>query len=159
MKIIFWNIRGMGQLARVRQLKELMSQEKVDIIGIHETIKQSFSSQELERLSLGGPFSWNWVPSRGHSGGILMGVKEDLLQVENWEQGEFFVGTTVRHRILNFRWDVLVVYGPANHELSMSFLEELRMRCQETELPLMIGGILISSDVYKTKAQGLVMKS
>ena len=88
-----------------------------------------------------------------------MGVKEDLLQVEKWEQGEFFVGATVRHRILNFRWDVLVVYGPANHELSMSFLEELRMRCQETELPLMIGGILISLDVYKTKAQGLVMKS
>ena len=45
-----------------------------------------------------------------------MGVKEDILQVENWDLGETFVGVTVRHRLSNFRWDVLVVYGPANHD-------------------------------------------
>jgi len=65
---------------------------------------------------LGGCLVGIWIPSRGHSGGILVGVKEDILQVENWDLGETFVGVTVRHRLSNFRWDVLVVYGPANHD-------------------------------------------
>ena len=68
-----------------------------------------------------------------------MGVKVDLLQVENWESGEFFVGATVRHKVLNFRWDILTVYGPANHERSPCFLQELTMRCQNATLPIVMG--------------------
>lgn len=33
MKIIMWNIRGMGRTARRRQLKEMIIKEKPDIIG------------------------------------------------------------------------------------------------------------------------------
>ena len=68
-----------------------------------------------------------------------MGVKEDLLQVENWEQGEFFVGATIRHKILNFRWDTL----GAHHDLSLNFLQELRIRCRGATLPVVIGGTSI----------------
>jgi len=57
MKMLFWNIRGMGKLARVRHLKDLVAQEQIDIIGIQETIKQSFSTQELENLVKWGLFS------------------------------------------------------------------------------------------------------
>ena len=57
MKMLFWNIRGMGKQARVRHLKDLVAQEQIDIIGIQETIKQSFSIQELENLVKWGLFS------------------------------------------------------------------------------------------------------
>jgi len=57
MKMLFWNIRGMGKQARVRHLKDLVAQEQIDIIGIQETIKQSFSTQELENLVKWGLFS------------------------------------------------------------------------------------------------------
>ena len=83
MRVLFWNIRGLGKLARVRQLKELTENEKVDIVGIQETIKQTFSPHDLDSLALGGCLVGIWIPSRGHSGGILVGVKEDILQVEN----------------------------------------------------------------------------
>ena len=59
MRVLFWNIRGLGKLARVRQLKELVANEKVDIIGIQETIKQTFSPHDLDSLAPGGMFSWN----------------------------------------------------------------------------------------------------
>jgi exonuclease III len=39
MKVMIWNIRGMGKKARVRQLKEMISREDVDILGVQETIK------------------------------------------------------------------------------------------------------------------------
>ena len=54
MKGLFWNIRGMGQPARIRQLKELLVQHQVDIVGLQETIKQSFSQKELDSLMPGG---------------------------------------------------------------------------------------------------------
>jgi hypothetical protein len=35
---------------------------------------------------------WNWVPSMGHLGGIMMGVKEDRYEVENWDTETYFMG-------------------------------------------------------------------
>lgn len=140
MKLIMWNIRGMGQRSRIRQLKEMIAQWKPEIIGLQETIKRSFREWELEALAPGGGYKWGWIAASGHSGGILMGVKEDILQVENWETGEFFVGVTLRHRTLNFRWDCITVYAPAQHEHSARFLEELSMRCRNAILPFLIGG-------------------
>ena len=49
-------------------------------------------------------------------GGILLGVKADRLEVENWETDDFFVGATIRNRLTNVRWDMITVYGPANHD-------------------------------------------
>lgn len=140
MKIVIWNIRGMGRLARIRQLKELMAKEKPDIIGLQETIKKSFSERELEALAPGGGYKWGWIAASGHSGGILLGAKEDILQIEDWETGTFYVGATIRDRLTNVRWDCLTVYGPAQHDRSEEFLEELRIRCEKAVLPLLIGG-------------------
>ena len=129
MKALIWIIRGMGKPARVRQLKELIQSTQADIAGLQETIKQDFTNSELEAIAPGGSFYWNWLAATGHSGGILLGVKNDLLEIENWEVDDFFVGVTVRHRKLNFRWDFVNVYGPANHDLSPDFnlyLEDVR---------------------------------
>ena len=69
-----------------------------------------------------------------------MGVKNDILQIEDWEVDEFFVGATVRHRKMNFRWDFLTVYGPANHDLSEEFILSLFRRCENASLHLVTGG-------------------
>ena len=70
MKALFWNIRGMGKPSRVRLLKDLISQEQFELVGVQETIKQHFFLQELEALMPGINFKWNWVPAKGHSGGF-----------------------------------------------------------------------------------------
>uniref|UniRef100_A0A453SF88 Endonuclease/exonuclease/phosphatase domain-containing protein n=1 Tax=Aegilops tauschii subsp. strangulata TaxID=200361 RepID=A0A453SF88_AEGTS len=49
----------------------------IDIVGLQETIRQDFSIHELHGLSR-HPFSWQWLPASGLSGGILLGVREDL---------------------------------------------------------------------------------
>jgi len=142
MKALFWNIRGMGKPSRVRLLKDLISQEQFELVGVQETIKQHFFLQELEALTPGINFKWNWVPAKGHSGGILLGVRGDILEVENWVTGNFFVEAQVRHRSSNLRWSFLTVYGPANHELSEIFLMELKQRCCQITFPLVVGVIL-----------------
>jgi hypothetical protein len=39
MKFMFWNIRGLGALARRRQIRELIVDEKLNVIRLYETIK------------------------------------------------------------------------------------------------------------------------
>jgi hypothetical protein len=69
-----------------------------------------------------------------------MGVKEDKIQVENWEIGTYFVRVTIRCRVLNIGWDILIVYGPADHSDFGAFLEDIGKRCEEVNLPLLTGG-------------------
>jgi hypothetical protein len=50
--------------------------EQVDIVGIQETIKKTFSVSELENLAPGKGFSWKWVEAKGHSGGFSWWLKK-----------------------------------------------------------------------------------
>lgn len=140
MKVIMWNIRGMGRLPRLRQLKEMIARESPDILGLQETIKQNFSEHELESLAPGRGYKWGWIEALGHSGGILLGVKDGILEVEDWDSLKFFMRVTVKHRIDNIRWECLSVYGPAQHEKAQEFLEELSLKCERVILPLLLGG-------------------
>ncbi|KAE8807511.1 hypothetical protein D1007_16304 [Hordeum vulgare] len=83
MKLLCWNIRGFGLTGRRRQLIEYMRQEEIDIVGLHETIRQDLSMLELQRLSH-HQFASQWLPAAGHSAGILIGVREDTFSVEDF---------------------------------------------------------------------------
>uniref|UniRef100_A0A453FS01 Endonuclease/exonuclease/phosphatase domain-containing protein n=1 Tax=Aegilops tauschii subsp. strangulata TaxID=200361 RepID=A0A453FS01_AEGTS len=55
-----------------------MRDERIDIVAIQETMRTEFTLSELEWLST-HLFAWHWLPSSGiagHSGGILLGVKD-----------------------------------------------------------------------------------
>lgn len=67
---------------------------------------------------------WNWLSAQGRSGGILLGVKIDHLELEDCKIRDFSIEVTVRNRVSNFRWVLLIVYGPAHHDLSANFLED-----------------------------------
>lgn len=86
---LIWNIRGFGSDGRRRQIKDYMRQENVDIVGFQETIKLDFHPAELQGLSK-HKFAWNWLPASGHSGGILLGAKEDTFEFDDMDRGEFF---------------------------------------------------------------------
>lgn len=50
------------------------------------------------------PCSVSCDAGRGHSGGVLLGVKENILEVEACDAGSFFfVSMGVRNRMTNFR--------------------------------------------------------
>jgi hypothetical protein len=60
--------------------------------------------------------------------------------MENFCIGEFCVHMTIRDRRTNFRWVMIIVYGPVNHELSRDFLEEIGDVHNQSVLPVLIGG-------------------
>lgn len=57
MKILFWNLRGLGAPGRKKKLRELIFDHRLDVVCLQETIKQSFSEGELKTLG-GDLFNW-----------------------------------------------------------------------------------------------------
>lgn len=80
------------------------------------------------------------MPTRGHSGGLLTGVRIDVLEVEDSHLGSSFLAVLVRNRCSNHRFWVINIYGPAQHALSSGFLDEVRGFCSNMDLPFLMGG-------------------
>jgi hypothetical protein len=76
----------------------------------------------------------------GHSGGILMGIKEGMHELEDSEVGEFYISMVLRNKVTNFRWELITVYGPAQHNKSIDFIAKLSRKCIYATLPLVFGG-------------------
>lgn len=99
-----------------------------------------FHPQFLSTLSGGADFDWHCLPPRGRSGGILLGVKCDSLEVRNVVMGDFAVKFRVQSKADGFNWALVAVYGKAQPELKPDFLVDLVCICGNEQLPILIGG-------------------
>lgn len=69
---VVWNVRGLNKDGRHLMVSNLISSNKLDFIGVVETKKSVFKINYLKSLGGNTPFSWEFLPSIGASGGILM---------------------------------------------------------------------------------------
>ena len=88
MRMLIWNLRGFGGRGRRSQLKDYLRRLKIDIVFLQETIRDSFSIQELDGL-VRDKFFWEWVPASGRSGGMLVGLRDSAFEVGAVGEGEF----------------------------------------------------------------------
>jgi hypothetical protein len=141
MKGIFWNSRGLRDLAKINFLRDTSIENDLDFIDLLETHRRDFTNvMLLEEYCGGKEFFWHWIPPRGRSGGILLGVNLSVLVVENTQVGDFFVNFTVKNKCDGFRWVLMTVYGAAQPEHKDSFLAEFVNTCSSQTLPLLVGG-------------------
>ena len=145
MKGIFWNSRGLKDLAKRRFLADASIKHKLDFIALTETGRDNFTLQFLSTLSGGVDFDWHCLPPRGRSGGILLGVKCDSLEVLNVVMGDFAVKFRVRSKADGFNWALMAVYGAVQLELKPDFLADLVHICGSEKLPILVGMTLTLS--------------
>jgi exonuclease III len=140
MKILFWNVRGLGADGRRKQLRELRDFHRVDIVCLQETFKSDFSVGELSSLSEGSPFEWCWTAANGHSGGTLTGVNSFLANILQKECGEFFSSMKIETKADKFTWEVVNIYGPVQTDRKAGFLLELSQKIMNMSWPFLLGG-------------------
>ena len=143
MKGIFWNSRGIADLAKRRFLAEASVEHKLDFMALLEMGRDNYTSQFLNTISGGVEFDWHCLPTRGQFGGILLGVKCETLEVLNVVYGDFAVKFRVRSKVDGFRWALVTVYGVAQPELKPDFLADLVRICGAERLPILVGGDFI----------------
>ena len=91
---IFENSRGLRDLAKHARIADSIRDYRLDFVGISETGKRDFSTILLNRLSGGVKFTWKSHPPRARSGGILLGVKTETMDVLASSEGTFILSST-----------------------------------------------------------------
>ena len=137
---MFLNSRGLRDLAKHTRIADSIREHNLDFVGISETGKRDFSVSLLNRLSGGVDFTWISRPPRGRSGGLLLGVRNDTMEVLSSSDGEFHIKLHIRNKNDNFLWSLATVYGAAQNEHMPDFLRELVNLAKHNPHPIIIGG-------------------
>jgi hypothetical protein len=153
MKGIFWNSRGLADLAKYQYISDAVKEHNLDFIAVMKTGKQDMSKTSLNRLSGGADFVWHCLPPKGRYEGILLGVNATVLELSIVVEGEFYIKFHLCNKIDNFKWILMAIYGPVQDSFKTAFLSELVRACQQNHLPTIIGGggILTLCDTVKRK--------
>jgi hypothetical protein len=88
---MIWNGGGFGDTAKHLFVKESIREYALDFLALLETGRSNFAIPFLNQLA--GPFNFSWfcLPPQGRSGGILVGVNFDTIDVLKVTTGDFSV--------------------------------------------------------------------
>ena len=125
LRIISWNVRGLNAADKRAVVKSVLVGARPHIVCLQET--------KIERMDLflvrevwGGRFvEWEFLPSRGASGGILVCWDNQVVIREEMERGGFSVSCLFNCVADEFRWVFTRVYGPVLGFERGDFYEEL----------------------------------
>ncbi|KAK9939072.1 hypothetical protein M0R45_015781 [Rubus argutus] len=124
MKIISWNVRGVGRRSKRRVIKDKLLNSKADVIIIQETKKEVIDRRLI--CSIWGVRYTDWVscPSIGSSGGILVMWKTKSVSVLEALVGNFSVSIKIQANNGQIWW-LSGVYGPNKAREREDFWQEL----------------------------------
>ncbi|KAM2601691.1 hypothetical protein FF1_039826 [Malus domestica] len=124
MKIISWNIRGLGSRRKMVLLKDYFRQARADIIILQET-KTVTIDRKLVASVWGSRFKdWVFAPARGSSGGIVVMWNTKHISVVESLVGVFSVSIKIRESN-GLEWWLSRVYGPCKYRERQDLWEEL----------------------------------
>jgi hypothetical protein len=151
---MFSNSRGLGDLAKHVHIADCCRDHNLDFVALSETGRRDYSPSLHNRLSGGIDFEWVSRPPRGRSGGILVGVRADTMEILASSTGEFHIKLHVRNRADNFIWSLVAVYGAAQEDLKADFLRELVNLAKDNPYPILIGGDFNLLRFHHEKSKG-----
>lgn len=140
MRGMFWNSRGLSDLAKHKHVSDCVREHGLDFVAISEAGKCDFRPHVLDHLSGGFDYAWHSLPARGRSGGILLGIMTTTMDLLAFSIGEFHIKFHLRNRADNFTWTLVAVYGAAQDEHKSAFLRELVNLAKNNPYPMLIGG-------------------
>jgi hypothetical protein len=89
----------------------------LDFVGIIKTKKATFEASFLNAAS--NKMAWNYLPTIGSAGGILIGVKIEVYEVIEWHAFQFCAIIIIRNWDDQFIWRLVVIYGSPYEEKSL----------------------------------------
>jgi hypothetical protein len=94
----------------------------------------------LKKLCAGKEYLWYTRAPKGRSGGILVGVDLQVLDIGAIYERDFFVKFRLCNKSDSLKRALVALYGPAQDDQKEKFLAEMVNMCSHGNLPIMIGG-------------------
>jgi hypothetical protein len=92
-----------------------------------------------KNLCSGRDFLWHTMAPKGRSGGVLLGVDLQVVDIGVIDEGDFYVKFHLCNKSDSFKWVLIAVYGPAQDDQKEMFLAELVSMCSHENLPILMG--------------------
>ena len=89
-------------MAKTKFLTDMTRQQNLYFIALVETGKKDFTQTTFNGLCGGKKFLWHWTEPHGMSGGILLGVNLDVLDIGSIHECDFYVQLRLRNKTDNF---------------------------------------------------------
>ncbi|RVW91468.1 Transposon TX1 uncharacterized 149 kDa protein [Vitis vinifera] len=124
MKIISWNVRGLGSRNKRRMIKDFLRSENPDVVMIQETKKENCDRRFVGSVWTIRNKDWVALPASGASGGILIIWDSKILSREEVVIGSFSVSVKFSLDGCGPLW-ISAVYGPNSPSLRKDFWVEL----------------------------------
>ncbi|XP_057452341.1 uncharacterized protein LOC130744170 [Lotus japonicus] len=134
MKILSFNVRGLGVGAKRRVIRELACQNYVDMLCIQETKLQNADRRLCNMLWGDTDYDWRASPAVGSAGGLLCIWNANTFAVEEVVQGSRFLGLIGVWALNQHRCVIVNVYsacGLEDKRVLWSRLLEWRQQCQD----------------------------
>lgn len=158
MKIISWNVKGLGKLSKNFSIKEILGKYKVDIVIFQETKKHSIDKLCFRSFWGGRNIDWVFSPADGAAGGMLIRWKTELFDIQATEQGIFSLSIKISNRDNWFSWWLSCIYGPSTNKDKEEFWIELNDLGNLGERAWCVGGDL-NEILLRGKKQKLRIKN
>jgi exonuclease III len=130
MKIISWNIRGLGGLEKRKEVRKLVGDLRPSILCLQETKLQTCDNSLCLSLWGNSPHAFSFRPSAGASGGIL--TLWDSSEVEVWtsESRDHVLWCHGRFITSGEEFHVVNVYAPCEEGAKQRLWVSLSTRLQ-----------------------------
>ena len=150
----FWNIRGLNKSGRLKCISDFIRSNKLDFVGFQETKKEVIADSSLEAVNRN--FNWNYIPARGTAGGVLVGVRKDVLDILNWQYFQYYAVLIVKNSLDKFIWRLIVVYGSPYEDTKVEFINELHLVMGGWQGPTLIGEDFNLVRSQREKSNGII---
>lgn len=126
LKILSWNVRGLGDKTKRLAIRHTVISEKLDILCLQETKLRSFDDN-LRKETVGRRLNaFVTLNSQGSRGGILIVWQDRRFTLLQQSQSDFCLTVQLRDTLLNHTIQMTGVYGPTNSSQRTNFFTELK---------------------------------
>ena len=125
LKILCWNVRGANDSSKRKLIKAFVRNQKVDLLCIQEKI-QLMSEGVVRSIGVGRYLDWRALDASGSTRGILICWDKRLLELLEWEEGQFSISCRFRKVEDRAVWVFTGVYGPFTKNERDCLWDEIR---------------------------------
>lgn len=124
MKILTWNVRGLGSPSKRALIKNFISSYCPDFVILTEIKLQNVSKRTIKSIWSLISINWLFLKANGRSGDIILMWDDLRHSVTNYIEKEYSISTNVI-MFDGFSWLITNVYGLAKRKDRNKFLTEI----------------------------------
>lgn len=122
-KVLTWNVRGINSSWKWDSVRNKIVEAQCDIICLQETKKENFDAPFLRKICPAVFDCFDFLPSVGASGGILVAWKGNTFDAIRLSHNNYSLTLEFCSRHNNTKWTLTCIYAPCTPEGKGAFLD------------------------------------